>query len=89
MMALDTAKLGKLLALASSDNDHEALSALRMAKNVLTGAGLDFKHVAERLATPKASTYDFDAEPMPTDRGQPTGRRRMPRLWVRWSAMGA
>lgn len=58
--ALNADKLGKLLSLASSDNDHEALSALRMAKNLLTNAGMDFKDVADRMSKPKASTSDFD-----------------------------
>jgi len=57
---LNTDKLGKLLSLASSDNDNEALAALRMAKNLLTGAGMDFKDVAQRMAIPKAATPDFD-----------------------------
>lgn len=58
--SLNSDKLGKLLALASSDNDHEALSALRMAKGLLTTAGMDFKDVADRMSKPKASTSDFD-----------------------------
>ena len=53
-------KLGKLLALASSDNDNEALAAMRMAKKLLDGAGMDFKDVAERMSKAKASTSDFD-----------------------------
>ena len=57
---LNADKFGKLLALASSDNDNEALAALRMAKGLLTTAGLDFKDVAERMATPKTATSGFD-----------------------------
>ncbi len=48
-------RLGKLLAMASSDNDGEALAALRKAKDMLADAGLDFKDVADRVrgsATP-------------------------------------
>jgi len=47
---MNTDRLAKLLALASSDTDAEALAALRKAKSLLTGAGLDFKHVAERVS---------------------------------------
>jgi hypothetical protein len=42
-------KLSKLLALASSDNDAEALAALRKAKSALAAEGLDFKDVAARM----------------------------------------
>ncbi|CCG41820.1 DUF2786 domain-containing protein [Magnetospirillum molischianum] len=58
--ALNADKLGKLLALASSDNDAEALAALRKAKGMLGAAGMDFKDVAERVAAPKTSTTEFD-----------------------------
>ncbi|WP_413206999.1 DUF2786 domain-containing protein [Rhodospirillum sp. A1_3_36] len=43
-------KLSKLLALASSDNDAEALSALRMANKMLKAEGLDFKDVASSVS---------------------------------------
>lgn len=48
-------KLSKLLAMASSDNDGEALAALRKAKSLLTGAGMDFKDVAERVREPASA----------------------------------
>lgn len=55
-------KLSKLLALASSDNEAEAALALRKAKELLAGAGMDFKDVAERMkGGAKASGFDFSA----------------------------
>ena len=76
MTTLNSDKLGKLLALASSDNDHEALNALRMAKNLLTGAGMDFKDVAERMAKPKSSTRaaaQSQSSPPPKPQGYTKG----------------
>jgi hypothetical protein len=55
---LNTDKLGKLLALASSDTDAEALAALRKARALLSGAGLDFKHVAERMTADGNAAFD-------------------------------
>jgi hypothetical protein len=55
---LNTDKLAKLLALASSPNDAEALSALRMARAELIRVGMDFKDVANRMAQPAASRFD-------------------------------
>ena len=66
-VALNTNKLGILLALASSDNDAEALSALRKAKGVLTGAGMDFKDVAEKMrAAPKPTVQTGHTDAGPT-----------------------
>lgn len=47
--ALNTEKLGKLLALASSDNDAEALAALRRAKSLLQASGTDFVALAAQI----------------------------------------
>ena len=47
---MDVQKLAKVLAMAASDNDAEALHALRTAGRLLEGAGLDFVALAERLA---------------------------------------
>lgn len=59
-MALDTEKLSKLLALASSDNPHEATNALRMAQTLLKKEGMDFRDIASQIATPKPTVYpDF------------------------------
>lgn len=46
---MDTSKLGKILALASSPNDGEALNALRMARTALSRAGLDFSDLSVAL----------------------------------------
>ena len=47
---MDVQRLAKVLALAASDNDAEALHALRTAGRLLEGAGLDFVALASRLA---------------------------------------
>jgi len=44
-------KLAKVLALAASDNDSEALHALRTAKRLLEAEGSDFVGLAGRLAS--------------------------------------
>ncbi len=54
MSNLDTVKLGKLLALAGSDQDGEAVTALRKANAMLKSAGMSFTDVAEKLKAPKA-----------------------------------
>ena len=54
MRALNAAKLGKLLALASSDNDAEALAALRKVKAMLSAAGSDFVQMAQGIGKPAA-----------------------------------
>ncbi|WP_173979047.1 hypothetical protein [Magnetospirillum sp. UT-4] len=47
---MDPTKFGKILSLAASDNEAEALRALQVAKRMLDGAGLDFVDLAH-LAT--------------------------------------
>jgi hypothetical protein len=47
---MDVQKLAKVLAMAASDNDAEAMHALRTAGRLLDNAGLDFVALAERLA---------------------------------------
>ncbi|MDO8605510.1 MAG: metalloendopeptidase [Phaeospirillum sp.] len=47
---MDVQKLAKVLAMAASDNDVEALHALRTADRLLNNAGLDFVALAERLS---------------------------------------
>ncbi len=47
---MDVQKLAKVLALAASDNEAEAASALRMAKRLLDGHGVDFVELARRVA---------------------------------------
>jgi hypothetical protein len=47
---MDPRKFGKILSLAASDNEAEALRALQVAKRMLDGAGLDFVDLAH-LAT--------------------------------------
>ncbi|CAA7612200.1 DUF2786 domain-containing protein [Magnetospirillum sp. UT-4] len=47
---MDVQKLAKVLALAASDNESEALHALRTAKRLLDGHGADFVELSRRLA---------------------------------------
>lgn len=47
---MDTQKLAKVLAMAASDNETEALHALRTARRLLDGHGSDFVALANRLA---------------------------------------
>ena len=46
---MDVQRLAKILALAASDNDSEALHALRTAKRLLEAAGQDFVALSARL----------------------------------------
>ena len=50
---LDIDKFDKVLALASSDRDGEALAALRKARHMLSAAGLTFRDIA---AAPKTTS---------------------------------
>ena len=47
---LDIKRFAKLLALAGSDKDYEALAALRKAKAMLRAAKLSFTDVAQSVA---------------------------------------
>lgn len=47
---MDAQKLAKVLAMAASDNESEALHALRTARRLLDGHGVDFVEVARRVA---------------------------------------
>ncbi|CAA7623335.1 DUF2786 domain-containing protein [Magnetospirillum sp. SS-4] len=47
---MDVHKLAKVLAMAASDNEAEAVHALRTAARLLDNAGLDFVALAERLS---------------------------------------
>jgi len=49
MSPMDAQKLAKVLALAASDNEAEAVHALRTARRLLEGHGLDFVALAARL----------------------------------------
>jgi hypothetical protein len=55
---MDPRKFGKILSLAASDNEAEALRALHVAKRMLDGAGLDFVDLAHLVTT----TEDGDSE---------------------------
>lgn len=50
ILMMDVQKLAKVLALAASDNETEAVQALRTAKRLLDGHGADFVELARRLA---------------------------------------
>lgn len=47
---MDVQKLAKVLALAASDNETEAVHALRMARRLLDAHGVDFVELARRVA---------------------------------------
>ncbi|PWC80977.1 hypothetical protein TSH100_28390 [Azospirillum sp. TSH100] len=49
---MDPDKLAKVLAMAESEHQGEALSALRAARIMLSRAGLSFRDLAERARTP-------------------------------------
>lgn len=66
---LDRAKLAKLLALTVSDNDGEAINAMRLANKLVKQAGLDWE---QALAPPPAvqvvvrgNRVDVDLTPRP------------------------
>jgi hypothetical protein len=65
--SLNSDKLAKLLALASSSNDAEALSALRKASGMLKSAGMSFTDVAAKMKAPA---------PQPVQTGQPAPSAR-------------
>lgn len=58
---MDAQKLAKVLAMAASDNETEALHALRTARRLLDSHGTDFVGLAERLAGGGASEALEDA----------------------------
>ncbi|WP_377808095.1 hypothetical protein ABNQ38_22225 [Azospirillum sp. A29] len=59
---MDPDKLAKVLAMAESEHQGEALSALRAARIMLSRAGLSFRDLAERARTPVSPA----PEPPPT-----------------------
>ncbi len=65
---MDAQKLAKVLAMAASENEAEALHALRTARRLLDGHGVDFVEVARRVAdgqpaaagSPRAQVEDLE-----------------------------
>jgi hypothetical protein len=57
---LDITRFAKVLALAGSDIDGEALAALRKVKAMLSAANLSFTDVAQSLATGGGSGHEAD-----------------------------
>ena len=57
---MDPTKLGKVLSLAASDNEAEALRAMQTAKRMLARAGLDFVDLANLVTAPE-ETGDSEA----------------------------
>lgn len=55
---MDYSKLAKVLALAASDNQAEALHALTTARRLLEAEGADFVELARRLAEAEAGVCD-------------------------------
>ena len=78
MAAVDFEKLGKVLALAGSDQDGEALAALRKAGGMLKAAGLSFTDLAQRLKAPAAVHFEHihwppPQQPKPKPKGYTAG----------------
>lgn len=59
---MDAQKLAKVLAMAASDNETEALHALRTARRLLDAHGVDFVEVARRVAEGAPGTDPAHAE---------------------------
>ena len=73
-MALDTDKLSKLLAMASSTEDGEALNALRLAKTLLAKEGLSFTDLAQSVrAAGRATAPTAPANTTAAAGGNPFG----------------
>ena len=62
---VDFERLSKVLALAGSDQDGEALAALRKAGGMLKAAGLSFTDIAGRLKAPAAVQFEHFHWPPP------------------------
>ncbi len=59
---MDLQRLAKVMAMAASDNEAEALHALRTANRLLNSAGLDFVALASRLGGAESSIRMEDLE---------------------------
>ncbi len=70
MRAADFARLKKMMALTASDNDHEALAALRAANAIIRSSGHTWPEVLERVVT---VVPEFEADPSPPGRGAGAG----------------
>lgn len=62
---MDPAKLAKVLAMAESEHQGEALSALRAARIMLSRAGLTFRDLANSAARPAAGPEPAPTPPQP------------------------
>jgi len=69
-------QLKKLMQLATSDSDHEALSALRKANSLLREAGVDWQRVFERCVT-----VGVEVEAAPEEIEPATGTERYTHAW--------
>jgi hypothetical protein len=59
---MDVSKLAKVLALAASDNDAEAIHALRTARRLLEAEGADFVELARCMGEGEAANDDGERE---------------------------
>jgi len=66
-MSLDLIRLGKLLALAGSDNPSEATAAIRKIKQQLSSEGLSFTDLGQRLIAQAGQRSDAVREPAPRE----------------------
>ncbi|SMF90885.1 hypothetical protein SAMN02982917_0027 [Azospirillum oryzae] len=81
MPTLDTDRFAKVLALAGSDHDGEALAALRKARGMLQTAGMTFTDVAQRMGTPavpdnSASFTDAEFDDLMRQWAEPTAKKK-------------
>jgi len=76
--SVDYERLGKVLALAGSDQDGEALAALRKAGGMLKAAGLSFTDIAQKLKAPATVQFEHihwppPQQPKPKPKGYTVG----------------
>ncbi|MFG1465660.1 hypothetical protein V5F77_22515 [Xanthobacter sp. DSM 24535] len=64
-MSLDLVRLGKLLALAGSENESEAMAAIRKLKTQLVAEGLSFTDLGQRLMAQAGKAADAGGRPPP------------------------
>lgn len=74
---VDLERLAKVLALASSNRDGEALNALRKAEKMLTNVGLGLTDLADSIK--RLSWDDAPAKPTAKSTAQPRPEARPPR----------
>ncbi len=83
-LALAAPKAAALVRLMASDNDNEALVAVRGLRRILASHGLDLNDFAawfEEMATAAAPEPEPQPAPKPQPAPEPQGRRTWPQYW--------